>query len=292
MDYLDIGKNIKDLREYYGISQRELAKGICTQPTISNIEKGENFVAAQLLHMIAERLGVDINYFFNIAETPKIDYMNETFYYIRLYVRQGKFTEAKKLISSEKNNPLFRALSSQQFFHWQLALCTYYLEGKFEESIKMLEDSLLMRNTTSKNYSEREVEIIISIAILYSENKDYKTANINYEKALSFIKKLPKIQDKLIEPRLYYNYSKCLYDQSIYAESVNLSTQGIIECKHRMSTYLLGELYYQKGKSLLYLNDTNEDTIEYFHKALWYFKENENQLFYTLVNDELKTLTN
>ncbi|MBR8644357.1 helix-turn-helix transcriptional regulator [[Brevibacterium] frigoritolerans] len=54
---------MKELRKQIGLSQEELATGICTQAQISKIEKGDVYPYASTLYLISQRLGVDVNYF-------------------------------------------------------------------------------------------------------------------------------------------------------------------------------------------------------------------------------------
>ncbi|MBV6684081.1 helix-turn-helix domain-containing protein [Bacillus sp. JRC01] len=77
MDYSVIGKKIKELRKAIGITQGELAEGICTQALISRIEKGDIYPSATVLYRISQRLGVDVNYFFEIGSTERHDYIKD-----------------------------------------------------------------------------------------------------------------------------------------------------------------------------------------------------------------------
>ncbi|WP_057768735.1 helix-turn-helix transcriptional regulator [Lactobacillus selangorensis] len=53
-----LGDQIKRYRKQYGLSQAELAEGICTQATISLIEKQNKIPNMNTLIMICERLGI------------------------------------------------------------------------------------------------------------------------------------------------------------------------------------------------------------------------------------------
>lgn len=68
LEFTQIGKRIYLTRLAKGMSQQELAKGICSQPQISKIEKGEAQPSVPTLFRISERLGVNCYYF--IEETP------------------------------------------------------------------------------------------------------------------------------------------------------------------------------------------------------------------------------
>jgi len=93
VDYSIIGKKIKELRQVVGITQGELGEGICTQALISRIEKGDIYPNATSLYQISKKLGVDVNYFFEIGTTPRLDYIKE----VERQLRQlRKNTDIKK----------------------------------------------------------------------------------------------------------------------------------------------------------------------------------------------------
>jgi len=54
-----LAARLREARERAGLSQRALAKGICTPAYISRLEKGERIPSLQLLRRLAERLGAN-----------------------------------------------------------------------------------------------------------------------------------------------------------------------------------------------------------------------------------------
>jgi len=54
-----LAERLRAARERTGISQRALARGICTPAYVSRLEKGERIPSLQLLRRLAERLGAD-----------------------------------------------------------------------------------------------------------------------------------------------------------------------------------------------------------------------------------------
>lgn len=52
-----------------GWSQKELAEGVCDQGQISRIEKGTYMPGADLLHALAKKLQVRMDYFFDEEES-------------------------------------------------------------------------------------------------------------------------------------------------------------------------------------------------------------------------------
>src|SRR2546422_5189764 len=54
-----LAERLRGARQRAGLSQRALARGICTPAYVSRLEKGERIPSLQLLRQLAERLEVD-----------------------------------------------------------------------------------------------------------------------------------------------------------------------------------------------------------------------------------------
>src|SRR5437588_11727925 len=54
-----LAERLRKARERAGLSQRALARGICTPAYVSRLEKGERIPSLQLLRQLADRLGAD-----------------------------------------------------------------------------------------------------------------------------------------------------------------------------------------------------------------------------------------
>lgn len=61
-----LGRRLSEVRRSAGYTQRELAELIdCSHQTISRYESGEIQISALTLHIIAQRLGITLDDFFN-----------------------------------------------------------------------------------------------------------------------------------------------------------------------------------------------------------------------------------
>ena len=71
---LDIGLEIRILRERMKVSAKELAEKVgLSQSQISRLEKGQRRIDTQVLHRIAQALGVSVSHFFKGGEVPGDD---------------------------------------------------------------------------------------------------------------------------------------------------------------------------------------------------------------------------
>ncbi|MEC2071331.1 helix-turn-helix domain-containing protein [Alkalihalophilus marmarensis] len=285
MEPFRIGHTIKDLRRFYQISQQELADGICTQAMISRIENDDLYPSAPLLYQIAEKLGVDINYFFNVSETPRLDYAQEVCDQIRALVRKTKYREAMEMIDLEKQNPLFRKGQFYQFLLWQEGICSFYNTRDEERCFSLLEEALSLKTTAKNHLSEDEIEILTSKANIYCEIEQYEEAIAIYNEGLTLLKTIPHIRSSKLEVRILYNLSRAYHLNKQYKRSIETTTKGISICLKEESMYLLGELYYQKGESLFYKHQADQALV-CMDYSLWIFERMENEGFYEYVKKE------
>ncbi|WP_158598312.1 helix-turn-helix domain-containing protein [Falsibacillus albus] len=252
-----IGFKIKNLREYLNISQKSLCEGVCSQAYISLVEKGDKNISADILFKLSRRLGVNINFFFEYYESQRDDYIQITMENIRSEVSKRNYTQVRSLIKNEKYNPLFSSsMHVQQFFKWHEGICEFHLGEDRDKALSLMDEALGMEYTTKNNYSERELEILLSKAIIVAE-KDILASIEIFEEIIHGLSLILRISDNKIPIRIYYNYSRILTKNKEYEKSNQFAKKGIILNKKHHFMYLLGELYfqialnYQKSKNFI-----------------------------------------
>lgn len=106
MEFLPFGESLRNIRKRAGFSQKELASGICSQAQISKIEKNIEIPSALILNEISKKLGVDMNYFFEIQQSHKIEFIKEFKSKVWNLKKQKKYAEAAKTnLKNKKKSP-------------------------------------------------------------------------------------------------------------------------------------------------------------------------------------------
>lgn len=142
-------EKIKEMRKVVGITQKDLAEEICTQALISRIEKGDIYPSATTLYQIAIKLGVDVNYFFEIGTTPRLDYITEVEKQLRDLRTFRNYEEMMELIKTEEKNPLFYKDNEKlQLLYWHKGI--YQFEVKKDPDMAFSFRPSLPFNSTSK----------------------------------------------------------------------------------------------------------------------------------------------
>ncbi|MGG0718428.1 tetratricopeptide repeat protein [Robertmurraya massiliosenegalensis] len=252
-----LGQAIKELRQAVGLSQKELASGICNQAQISNIEKNNYNPSAMLLNQIATKLGVDMNYFFEIQESHKVDYIADSKKYIRQLIRKRDYVNLYPTVISEKKHPYYQDKENLQFILWHEAICVHYIAKDSNTALDILNEAL--RITHDKFYfTEQEIEILNSIAAIKRETGLYEEAEQMFREALDKIKEVPKLSSAAIEIRLLFGLSQLLTDIEKFEESLTYCEKGIKLCNKSETLYIFGEFLYQRGENLARLGKYNE----------------------------------
>ncbi|MGP4071000.1 helix-turn-helix domain-containing protein [Piscibacillus sp. B03] len=291
----EIGKRIYELRRYFKITQKELCEGICTQAYISKIENGSLAIAADILFEIAERLGVDINYFYDSTYNSRVDYALEVELEARELVKNDEFEKLEELITREEKTPLMNNKKFKQFILWQKALCARYIDEDYENSEALLDQALQLSNTSSKSYSEREIHMLINKANLHTDRKNFQKAISIYEDAQSAINKLPYLHDGNLITLINFNLARIYYFKEDYKQTIHYAEEGIIHCKKNQSLNGYGKFHFLIGNAHMRLKNLSlaKDHIEL---ASQLFKLNDQNRFLTnceiilqRINQELET---
>ncbi|MDR4318768.1 transcriptional regulator [Niallia circulans] len=270
MNFSAVGEKIKELRKQMGLSQKELSHNICTQAQISKIEKGEVLPLSSTLYLISRRLGVDVNYFFDIGTTPRLDYVEETFRQLKAARRNTDYHTIKQIVKAEEKNPLFtHHKKNYQLLLWHKAIYVFEIDRDFNRAVKLINEAIEL--TFDTVFTEREIEIFISKGIFHYEEGFIDDSLTIYEQAFKAINQLPYLKDDTIKSRLYFNIAKSLTDQSMFDASITYCKEGIDWAIQQDNLYLLAHFHYHIGYN--YELQKNFDlAIPYMQDALMIFQ--------------------
>ncbi len=281
MDYSIIGKKIKELRKTVGLTQGELADGICTQALISRIEKGDVDPNATSLYQISKKLGVDVNYFFEIGTTPRLDYLKEVERQLRKLRKKHRYKEMIEMVRAEENNPLFKEKENLQLLYWHKGIYIFEVENKWEEAFPLLNKALFLTADSKKALSEREMEILLTMGGFYVGIEDYSAALNYYDQVKNAIQLTGQLNDKSIKTRLLYNVARTLTRLGRYKDSIDSCKEGIRWCIEEEHLYGLAQLHYHMGYNLE-LEENLEEAMIYIEKSIFLFEligNNEHMTF-------------
>lgn len=255
------------------MTQKELADGLCTQPMISKIEGNELNPSIGLIYKLAERLQVPFSYFDKEESDIHAHYPDteELITLLRKKLEQREYGVVAFLL--EKNQERFLTSTSSDellFFEWIQGLLSYYLDQDSEKAIEQLTEI-----PVSLPHRSMVVEVLISIGVLYYEERAYSDACVFFQKAQTW---LPQDVSYRLKVKLYFNYSLCLKQMEETDKALFLLMNAIESLVQENSMYLLGDCMYQKALCLYELG-VFEETKKELEMAQMIFHLQKNELF-------------
>ncbi|WP_042473938.1 helix-turn-helix domain-containing protein [Bacillus ndiopicus] len=279
-----ISQKIKELRKKKGFTQKELAEGICTQAMVSNFEKGEMIPSSPTLFAIAQRLGVDMNYFFNMSSTDSTSFKTtDAQNIIRKLIHQNDYESAYYIVQNELVQESLLTTEHRQFLLWHKGICQWFLHQQLDTAIQTLEEAL---HADDKQSTEREVAIMNSIAVVYLGAGQFEKSLSYYEKCLLLLKKQSSISFT-IQIRVYLGASRAFQHSHKFNEALLLAKQGIQLCTENETLYLLGDLLFQASHCLISLEDKLNASI-YLENAKTIYTL-QNKFDYLKIVEDLRT---
>jgi transcriptional regulator with XRE-family HTH domain len=279
VDYSVIGKKIKELRKGVHLTQGELAEGICTQALISRIEKGDIYPSATALYQISKKLGVDVNYFFEIGTTPRLDYVQEVERQLRKLRVKHHYEEMMDIVKVEEKNPNFtQSDSNMQLLLWHRAIYTQEVKKDKKNARFLLHQALALTYDNKKALSEREMEIMLSLGVIEFSEEDYDGALDYYEQVKNGLKVSKQLHDKAIKTRLLYNIARLYTRLGKYQESNKSCKEAIKWSIDEENMYALGHLHYHVGYNYELLKKY-KNALPYFEKAILIFELQDEHIY-------------
>ncbi|MEI3896234.1 MULTISPECIES: helix-turn-helix domain-containing protein [unclassified Bacillus (in: firmicutes)] len=293
MEFNDLGITIKELRMKKNISQSELCHGICSQSQISKIEKGVIYPSSILLYQLSERLGVDPNNIFALTQNKKIKYIENVKHVIKDCLKQKQYKELYEIVKKEKYLNNFQTKEEKQFLIWHEAIAIFEVNRSTKTALTLLNNGLKLTVTNVDCLSERELDIMQTMAIFYAENKEYEKSINILRKCLTNFNKLDFPRDKEIKLKIIFNLAKTLASTYQHEEAIKYIDKGIKLAINLNTLYLLGELFYLKGQYLLKIKQHNvEDVVYNWKKALFIFELTEKKHYIQMIKEKLIEIQN
>ncbi|EHJ51883.1 helix-turn-helix domain-containing protein [Streptococcus macacae] len=264
---------IKVYRKKRGLTQSELAKGICTQAIISKLENSEVSPSTDNFVALCKKLEIPTSEILKILEFKPEEKHEEFFFseeFQTIYYKQdfeaiNKFIE--KFISFDSLND-----EEKVYYEWLNATLDFYCRNNQEEAIAAITKIIENHSLNSLKLYDR---IVQSLAIMYHIQGDeqkalelFKTiayrinASISLKFKVSSLFYLAEIHRSLNDNQTAHHYISQAIDLLITAEDL----------------FKLGELFLQESE-ILYSQELYTESWESCNKAIAIFDiENKNFL--------------
>lgn len=244
------GDVLKQIRRKRGLSQTALAEGICTQATISLMEKQNRLPKMDILTAICERLNISSD---RIVEN-EVSGINETFNQIVDNLISRNFEDASALLKKVHVKNLENDFDKQRYYY--LVGMVQVENNQIDEAIFNFELVLTQFATTSANIYLAMTTIGMALAYLKRGDKERVARLTNRSVKL--------IDNKKLIGSLYQWASIDCQIAELYLQledpdnAIEVANKGIELCREHDSLFLLDELYLCIGRSYILESDKEE----------------------------------
>lgn len=280
---MTLGATIKKKRSTLGLTQKQLAEGICTQSQISKIEKDEVVPLANLLYDISKRLNTSIDVLMGdmSINSNEITIQKQ----IHKLLLQRNYNEISVFIKTiDKSNWSYQG---EVFLEWIEIIINIKLKSEIAIN------KLLSLYETNINFIDNELKanILNSIGIAYKQEKNYEQAKEYFLLAKSTLTQ--DVFNEDLKLKILYNLSNILFElkewKNLYEnclEAINLSYEF-------NSMIVLPELIYSKNYSI-FNSSFSQDFIDFeeLNIALYLSKKQNKTEVYNLLNNLLTNINN
>ena len=241
------GDVLKQIRRKRGLSQTALAEGICTQATISLMEKQNRLPKMDILTALCERLNIQPD---RIVEN-EVSGVNDTFNQIIDALTDQEYDLAKQLISKISIKSLNSDFDKQRY---------YYLLGMVQISQDQIDDAIFNFELVLTQFATTSANIYLAMttagmALAYLKRDDHERAVRLTDRAVKLID-----NKKLIGSLHQWASINCqiaeLYWRLGEPEKALASAQrGIQLCRDRDSLFILDQLYLYVGRAYIAMGE-------------------------------------
>ncbi|PDY61279.1 transcriptional regulator, partial [Bacillus thuringiensis] len=173
------------------------------------------------------------------------------------------------------------------------AIAIFEVNRSTKTALTLLNHALELTVTNVNCLSEREIDIMQTMAIFHGINKEYEKSITISKRCLTNFNKLDFPRDKEIKLKIILNLVKTLASTYQHEEAIKYIDKGIKLAINLNTLYLLGELFYLKGQYLLKIKQHNvEDVIYNWKKALFIFELTEKEYYTKTLPDQLTEIQN
>lgn len=273
------GAMIKQARKKLNMTQIDLARGICKQPTISHIENKNAVESFNVIFAICERLKLDVNQVINDNDSLDIeDYLNQIDYLCTHNNHQ------KALMLLEQKVPLEKVKDYQKSRAYYYYGITQVLSAKnYDKALYYFHKIVELNNdmkylTLAKN----------SIGVIYELKGDNTVAQDYYEAALELLVDAAFAKDTEML-KVYHSSARFFCKIGDYQRAYELSDDGVQLAKETNNTYLVDQILYEKAYNARALGLENFE--ELFRKAMVFAEFNDNHVLMETIEAELLEAT-
>lgn len=285
---INLGDKIKKSRLEKGLTQAELAEGICTQASISNLENNASVPTLLILLEISNRLNLEFSELSEYAieqASPAVTVFKQ----VQNLRSQFKLKEAYTLMQELKFEDLKTNQEKKQYYYY---VGVTSLLGYNKISDATYNFNLGLNLETDPQLEFLDILIMNGIGLAYFMESEHEKALTYFEKSLILLEGLLEQKNSSIENgevlKVYFTSAKFYSEIGDYNRALSLCELSISLQKNLNMNYELDRLYYEKAFNLYQLGE-QKGAKEYYYYAGVFSKISGNEILSRVIQKDMDT---
>lgn len=282
-------ENIRYYRNLLGMTQKDLAEGICDVSTLYRIEKGLQIPRLELLTEICSRLKVPMDYIVSnithigLSEIDKYKRLCREFTYSKDYQSLKIIIEEfKEFISKYKNQPEFSHLN--RYIKWHQAIYIHESDNNLEEAERVIKSIY-----STKLRTELDIGICNSLGLITLDIHGVDPATSFFLRAYNALHNIPFHTDNTLLPRVGYNLAYCYYYKQEIDKTITIAYKVLEQLEANQLSFMLGKTKHMIGK-IHQIQEDYEQAIEFIRQASYLFYIEGKEIYYNQAQKDLEEL--
>ncbi len=241
------GEELRKIRRKRGLSQTALAEGICTQATISLMEKQNRIPKMNILTAICARLDIKTYQIIKSDDVSLTSIFDET----SILLVHDEYEAARKELKKIKVKQLSTDVDKQLYYY--LLGRIQVASGQVDEAIFNFELVLTQFSTTSANIYLAMTTV--GMALAYEKRGNKERAQRFTMRAVNLIDDKQLIGGKQRWVILYHDITSLYLRLGQYKAALQTVNRGIRTDQADSSLFLLDDLYEMRGQAELGMHE-------------------------------------
>ena len=229
------GALLKEYRKKKGLTQVQLAEGICEQATVSNIENKNMSPGINILSALCKKLNVEIS---DILVETEEDKIRKKLSEIQSLNAVSKYKESYEILQTIDQKKVSNSDLLNQILFYQGLLDHLY--AKKEDAALFYFNQVLEQTTETDIH---HLQAAANVAMIYLATGELDFAKVYVERTLKILNDTDF--DNLMVCAVYYNIATYYSKIENYEKAIQLCEKGIEYNKKHKSTHSLEYLLYE-----------------------------------------------
>ncbi|QMU07933.1 helix-turn-helix transcriptional regulator [Levilactobacillus suantsaii] len=239
-----LGDKLKQYRKQKNLSQQELAEGICTQATVSLMEKKNKVPSIKIILEICRRLNIS----FEDVLTGMGNGLDEQFSRLSRALRFGDFHGADRILVQIDLASIQNSFDRERY-HYFRGFVEIFSRQRTDEAI--FHFNLLLHRSYRMPWDLYAIVSNLGMALAYVDRKEYDQVHYYLREAMAYLDGYEWHEEGEFKRLIWARYRIAqLYTQLEQPQLVNENVDAALRLvKQEDSLYLIDVLYELKGQA-------------------------------------------